>query len=354
MIRPFVLGLASVMMPLTFSADFETCKKKKSKECKQFFRNKIKNHPAWKLPYWKKYMSKPVAERIYVADQKLVEMIHLQNLHADYPEVPSKSNVTDSFIREVKQAFAEIPKSAREHLKTRFAGVYLMKGFGGTGITDYIYDENDNIKYAYVVLDSEVLKKRTANEWATWKESTPFKADPRYRIEAIIEDKKNNNRKNAIQYILIHELAHVASANSDFHPPWNPEYMKKMYKKGKYPFFDLSWRLSRDKTKFFAKDSFFEQKNVVYYWGAKLEMKDAFRVYSEIEKRDFPTLYAVTHFGDDFAESYVTYIHSVLMKKPFAVNIYKDDKLLKSFKLCWGTPRCAKKEKLLKKYFNTI
>lgn len=150
---------------------------------------------------------------------------------------------------------------------------------------------------------------------------------------------------------MLHELGHIAIVNSNFHPPWNPKYFKKEYRKGKYPSFDLSWNYDKNKNRINSKNPFRLQIKVVYYWGAKLKGEDAVTVYNEIEKRDFPSLYAATSFGDDFAESYVTYIHTVLMKNPFAINLYKDNKLIKEFKTCWGKPRCAKKEKILAEYF---
>jgi hypothetical protein len=75
------------------------------------------------------------------------------------------------------------------------------------------------------------------------------------------------------------------------------------------------------------------------------------KIYADLEGTDFPTLYAATHPSDDWAESFVTYVHSVLMKKPFSIKIKKDGNVVKDFSLCWGTPRCAKKEAIMAKLF---
>lgn len=55
----------------------------------------------------------------------------------------------------------------------------------------------------------------------TWKENTPFKDSASYRLDARIEADSDDNRKNAIQYILLHELGHALTVGTDIHPPWN-------------------------------------------------------------------------------------------------------------------------------------
>lgn len=50
-----------------------------------------------------------------------------------------------------------------------------MKDIGGTGIADMIYDEKDNIKYAYIVLDAEVLKKEPLINGRRGKSRLPLK-----------------------------------------------------------------------------------------------------------------------------------------------------------------------------------
>ena len=51
--------------------------------------------------------------------------------------------------------------------------------------------------------------KRAANEWATWKESSAFSGNISYRLEAVIEEKESDDRIQAIQYILLHEIGHM-------------------------------------------------------------------------------------------------------------------------------------------------
>ena len=70
-------------------------------------------------------------------------------------------------------------------------------------------------------------------------------------------------------------------------------------------------------------------------------------VYTQLEATNFPTLYAATNPFDDFAESFVTYVHTVMMKKPFEVAIQRNGKTVKRFGSCWETERCKQKRVLI-------
>lgn len=78
----FLLFLLSLMIAETYAKFDQPCGavKQELQKCREYFGDKIVSHPAWRLPYWKKYLEKDVKDRVFIADKKLVEMIHLQNL----------------------------------------------------------------------------------------------------------------------------------------------------------------------------------------------------------------------------------------------------------------------------------
>ena len=69
--------------------------------------------------------------------------------------------------------------------------------------------------------------------------------------------------------------------------------------------------------------------------------------YARLKLTNFPSLYAATAPGDDFAESFSSYVHVVLMRRPWQIGISRDGKPVEIFRSCWGEPRCAAKRKLL-------
>jgi len=72
-------------------------------------------------------------------------------------------------------------------------------------------------------------------------------------------------------------------------------------------------------------------------------------VYENLQRTNLPTLYASERPGDDFAEAFVTYVHTVLLKKPFLVALYKDDAVVMTYKACWEEERCAEKREILER-----
>jgi hypothetical protein len=313
----------------------------------------VRGHVVTKWDYWKHAFAQPVEERIRAAPQELTEYVNLDNIVNAVPNRPRSATVPDDFLLDVRAAIAELPRKVRYLLSPRLAGIYFVENMGGTGYTDTIYDDRSNPVAGFVVLDLSALASRTANTWATWKENSPFQAQPGYTLTAVIESKRDNNRKNAIQYILLHEFGHVLAVNERFHPLWNIE-PKDVPAAGSYPFFRLSWAIARDKNRYVTifDDVFPERKDIVYYFGAKLRTDQMMSAYRNLERTNFATLYAATHPADDFAEAFASYVHTVLMKKPFEIRLYKDGKLAKSYKSCWTQQRCAEKRRVLESFLD--
>ncbi len=308
----------------------------------------LRAHPVRTLGHWAPQLAKPVVERLGPAPAGLVEYLGLDNRLNGFPERPAASRLTDDFLADVRGAVADLPPVVRKLLGGTFAGVYFVDDLGGTGYTDLYFDVPDQPAGAYIVLDAKVLGKFTANAWATWKENTPFKPQPGWKLEARIEEAASDDRRGAIRYILLHELGHVLAASRPIHPRWD-EPPKASPVGRRLPYFDLSWTIDRAADKYVSR---FEREfplraSVVYYLGAKLEAKDMPAAYESLDRTNFPTLYGSTGPGDDFAEAFASYVHAVLMKRPWEIVISKDGKAVKTYRPCWDDPRCIEKREIL-------
>jgi len=310
------------------------------------------NHITRKLAFWQKSLSKPFSERIGAAPPELVEYLALDNFNNGYPNKPRAAILSSDFASDVRKAFAEIPAPVQRLLAQKLAGIYFVEDLGGSGFTELIYDASKPVA-GYVVLDASVLQSRTANNWATWKENTPFISSPDFKLNATIEEASQDNRKQAIQYILLHELGHVLSINVGLIPNWNID-PKDINTSASYPFFHLSWEISKDSNQYVTifDKSFPQRKDVAYYFGAKLPAAEMVHTYDALERTNFATLYAATNPYDDFAESFVTYVHTVLMGKPFEITLSSGGKITKVYKSCWAEERCAAKRKILERLLN--
>ncbi len=308
----------------------------------------LRAHAAKKLAFWKDALSKPVEQRIGPAPPELIELLALDNIANGFPNKPRPAQLAADFLNDVRGALAELPDTVKRHVAPKLAGIYFIEDIGGTGFTDQAYGHDAKPAVGFVILDPLVLAKQTANKWATWKENTPFKPDPALALEARIEAGRDDNRKNAIQYILLHELGHVLSVGGNFHPNWNLS-PKNVASTAGLPFFELSWTVERREDRYATRfdDAFPQRRNVVYYFGAKLPASEMIAAYQRLEMTNFPTLYAVTSPGDDFAEAFASYVHTELMKKPFEIRILRDGRLAKTYGSCWAHERCAAKRRIL-------
>jgi len=308
----------------------------------------LKQHRATRLETWKAALAKPSAERISAAPAALVEYLTLDNILNGYPDRPRPAQLNAALRADVDGAIADLPRQVWSLFRKKLAGVYFVEGLGGTGYTDYVFDASGTAVAAFIVLDAAVLATQTANGWATWKENTPFKPDGTYSLSARIEADANNNRKNAIQYILLHELGHVLTVGTDLHPAWNTS-PREVSQGRQYPFFDLSWRIDREKNLYISLfDAHFPQRTrTVYYFGPKLAAAEMPATYNNLLSTNFPSLYAATSPGDDFAESFASYVHVVLMRRPWQVTISRDAGNQQVIDHCWDGARCAPKRKLL-------
>jgi hypothetical protein len=337
--------LASLSFSIAQAADKFPCKRD-DKKCalETALRHTVKNSS-----YWKAAFAKPVEQRIGAGSPELVEFLILDTIHQGIPNKPRASSPPADFAADVAQAFAELPQSVKDLVRPKLAGIYFVDDIGGTGFTDMIGLAGEKSTTGFIVLDPTQLIKQTANAWASWKEGTPFKTAPGYRLEAEIETKAQDTRKQAIQYILLHEIGHIVSIGDNIHPSWTipPSEVRAT----PFPFFDLSWLKAPDGKKYMTRfdAQFPERLSVAYYFGAKLEAKQMTAVYTKLEATNFPTLYAATHFGDDFAEAFASYVHTVVMKRPWSIRLYENGKLAKTYASCWDQPRCAEKRKFLEK-----
>ena len=315
------------------------------KECVE---RALATHPVRHVNFWKADRARPVADRIAPAPPQLVEFITLGNVKHGFAERPRPAVMDAGFTKDLRDSFAELPSGVRRLFDERLVGIYLVDNLGGSGYTDAVLDAQGKEVAGMIVLDASLLKHHTANGWATWKEGTPFKRDARFKLDARIADDANNNRKNAIQYILLHELGHVLSIGGDVHPPWNGD-PKGVGPIARYGYFNLSWKIDAQANKYVTlfDGEFSQRRNVAYYLGAKLGAEDMVPTYAGLVKTNFPSLYAATHPADDFAEAFASYVHVVLMRRPWQVTISRDGEVLSVVNSCWDEPRCAGKRRLM-------
>ena len=189
---------------------------------------------------------------------------------------------------------------------------------------------------------------RPANDWASWRESSPFATDPSLKIVATVAPPDQDTRRIGVEMILLHELGHVIGLATGMHPlPLIPPETQS----GDYPFFALSWKLDQDKPVSLFVDAMPDRARIHYYATRDnaLPLVRAKELYAGLVNTNLPTLYGAMSPLEDFAESFSTYVHTQILKRPWQVQVLLDNQPIATYHACWDEPRCAAKRALLEK-----
>ena len=311
----------------------------------------VLKHPAFTMRFWQPNLRRPLEERIGAPPPELVEFLHLAMILQGLDYRPRAGSTDPAFAQDVRQAVAELPDEIKAPLARKLAGIFLVEDFWCCAWADRLFDDKRRAVGGMVALNQSILRGHTANSWATWKENTPFSPHPAFRLVMEIAPPGEDNRKNLIQYLLLHELGHVYSIGNAIHPSWNID-PKNVRSTAPFRYFRLTWSIAKEENRYvtvFDDNVFADRKDLVYFRKPRLPAERMIPVYESLEKTNFPTLYSAVIPAEDFAEAFATYVHTVLMKKPFSVRIYKDGALAKTYNACWEEARCAEKRKILER-----
>ncbi len=314
-------------------------------------------HPVRTVAYWRPADQKPTRQiRVGPAPPELIEFIRLDNVFKGYSERPVPASKDSQFIRDVEAAMASLPRSVRRIAEKRLFYIALVRELGGgTGYMDAVANADGSAAGGFIVLDEGALDQ-IANQWVSWREGSAFRPAADSSIEVHIEAPKNDTRVNAIRYILLHELGHVVDvvlgvtptgggdpqniADNGFYklswmdpssPPTAPPPGDTLHSR-----FDAEWP-DRALLTFYAFDA------------SRFDVTDAPAIYGWLRGTNFPTLYAATSPADDFAESFVNYVHVVLDKRPFEVRLRSGQQSEFLFGSCWDSPICAGKRAVMQR-----
>ncbi|MCV6608744.1 MAG: hypothetical protein OIF32_11060 [Campylobacterales bacterium] len=303
------------------------------------------NHKVKSYKTWKNWKDKPLSKRVFPAPPNIVEYIGLDNKIYGFQGVPKSASYDKGFYKDFYQALEELPPAIKEKIKKTLIGVFFVKDLGSTGFSEHLY-RNGKFYGSWILFDQELLLNIKANDWATWRVNTAFQKSDGYKLTLKIQEKKENNRKQAIQFILLHELGHVIGSASRAHP--NPHKINGNPRN--FPYSSLSWKSSK---KTIYEKEFLRRKDFKLYrfLRAQVSVKDSQEMISQLRKTDFPSLYGSTTVFEDYAEAFTIYVHTVLMKKPYQLVLKKDGKLIESFENPFEKEIMKRKKKYFEKMF---
>ncbi len=291
-----------------------TCNKKAFN--KNEYSKIIKKHPASNSNNYP-LLSGDWTDRSFNIDDSHISYVKEMNELDGFIEIPAPSHLT----KEMKARLSFISKSFKPEVKKIFDkylyGIYFCEKLGGTGLTGFIYENTKGKPLGgFIIIDSSVINKK-ANDWISFKEKSAFQLGD-ISLEIKIEKEEENTVDNALRYILLHEMGHILSNTIGITPDLRSESLDYT----RYPFFDKVWISEkestydskifpfRSKVKFYSPES--EALNLDIVWD---------QVYPVLSKTHFSTLYGATNALDDFAESFVSYVHCILDNRPWELTL---------------------------------
>lgn len=309
----------------------------------------LRKHEVKSLAYWTTELARPLDERVLPASPALVDYLGLDNQVNHFAARPETVPLAPATAAAIKATLKMLPDGVRKKLQTSLIGVFPVKGLGSSAYTDFVRDEKGRAVAAFIVFDVEATARK-ANDWLTWKESSPFRTKAPWRLVGEMEPAATDTPEAALAFILVHEIGHVLAFDSDVHPLWSVP--AKSIDPADYPFMDVSWTVKAER---------YEPKLTaaaplpgrLYYYKDALDRPSAEELpafYAWLAKSDFVTLYAATSPYDDFADSLATYVHMIHLKKPFQLRVYKGDELVLTHVPCWEEPRCKAKRAALEAF----
>ncbi len=302
---------------------------------------------------WRARLDAPVPDRIGAAPPELIDelvaYVAMVNALTGNPAVTAAAAAPRDLLDDVRAAIAGMPDAVTGMLPGVLLGVYFAHALGSSAITDIVTDEQGDTIGTVVALDIDALLTRRANAWATWKESSPFLPSPSTTLEVRIADAPDDTRVSAIQFLLLHEFGHVLTAGTGFLPDWwrAPDGVRAA---GDYSFLPLAWDIHADNRILPRHGEDFAGRDRVRYYGeAQLDGDELLPVYASLQQSSFPTLYASTNAYDDFAESFATYVHCVLLRRPWQARVLRDGAVQHVTDDFWASPRSAPKRAFMER-----
>ena len=293
------------------------------------------------------------------------------NMNQDIANEPKVVNYSGKLSTKIKKSIEKFIKHVPSFDINLLAGVYYFNDIGGTGYTEYINKPKSDRtgwdkKKAFMVFDFGILSGMEANDWATWRDSSVFNlmrkevftpASPipslktdGYSVQIELSDKTTQTQDVLIDYIVFHELAHVYKLQTDL-VPLDP-HPHDMDLADRFEFIEASWVPHPNDNRYFSElvEEHDELRNMRFYFASERDRLSSDKipvVYKHLEFSNFPSLYAMTSYKEDFAESMAIYLHNKVFNRPYRIKVLKNDKVVREFESCIVDNSCPRKIEIL-------
>ncbi|MCE9599830.1 MAG: hypothetical protein K8S54_17860 [Spirochaetia bacterium] len=271
--------------------------------------------PATLSRNWDKaWQTKSLADRIRPIDATGIAYVAKWNELDGFEEKPEPAILDSARRSALIKELETLPPPVRSYIERNVAAIFTTRALGGSAMAGLAYDDSGRPEFGFLIIDIDMFEK-PANEWITAKELTLFAPDAKQTFSIQIEDSAANTSTAGMRFILLHELGHIASQLNHTMPPFTETNLSV-----DSDFAKLSWT-SAEMTRF---DSQFPERSRIKFYRRPppFQMNSASAIYDHLGKTDIATLYSCVDPHEDFAETFVLYVHSVLMGKHYIVRLH--------------------------------
>lgn len=310
----------------------------------------LHNTPLRKSAYWKKVSP---TERTGAAFADLIDYLKIENLKDGISSVPTLITPDPVLIRDVDLVRKRLQRRLGKYFQTPVLAVYLVRGLGSSGFCLAVFNNDDTFYKAAIVLDADRINQ-PANSWATEKEQSAF-ADGQ-SLSLKIETEDQNTRLGAIEFVLLHEFGHAISfAENLVVPDYRILNISSFNSAGYASSF---WKFDEAGYHSPSDPAFPERKSIQFYRTTKLHLSstdnvDVATVYRQLTLTPFPSLQASVDPDEDFADSFATYVHTTIFKKPYEITVHLGSLPALHIDSCWSAKRCQDRRVFLEGFLKS-
>ena len=198
----------------------------------------------------------------------------------------------------------KLPKAHQDIFKKKLLAVYLVDGFSGAGLTDWVVDQESKTYY-YLVLNT-ALFSTSIDEWLSFKEDSAFDKSRNFPVVKV----RTNTVFKALMYGLLHEGPHMVDYEMGVTPYLDAQHRKLTGRTQENSrFTDGVWLTGTEPV---AANNFKHRAelNIYAIFSSKqlIPRAELNMMFLQLKETPFVSFYSGSSWNEDLAD-YVTYYH---------------------------------------------
>lgn len=218
----------------------------------------------------------------------------------------------------VAKAFTMLSPLHSKILKQHLHSISFMDNMPNTALTSPVETTDSSQKFN-ITFRAEIINE-TVSQWATWKENTYYTFPEGSGMEITIDA----GELDAMVYVLLHEATHVVDAVLALTPhsgEGDTVAAPTAFTRG-------IWHTANVPEKAFISPLL---ETTRFRSGKQVPVSDAPKIYKDLQKTPFVSLYSTAAWFEDLAELVAIYHLTAKLNQPFRVSVKQNSKEIMSF-----------------------